>query len=67
MPRSKRPHPHEYPALPEGHGLKWLTADRITMDEADEMLHLWNHYRQRTAPGSAPPRHPRQRDGPAKG
>lgn len=63
MPRTKRPHPHEYPALPEAHGLAWLTADRVDTDEAERMQHLWNHYRQRTAP----PALPRQRDGPQKG
>lgn len=34
MSRTKRPHPHEYPALPEAHGLAWLTADSGLMDHA---------------------------------
>lgn len=56
MSRAKRPHFHELPSPPEAKGLKWLTADRITMDEADEMQGLWNHYRKRTAPRTSLPK-----------
>ncbi len=56
MSRTKRPHFHELPSPPEANGLKWLTADRTTQDEADRMQELWNHYRQRTAARTSLPK-----------
>lgn len=67
MSRTKRPHPNELPAPTETQGLAWLTADRTDTDEADQMQRLWDHYRKRTTPRTAPTALPHQRDGPKKG
>ncbi len=60
MVRTKRPHAHEI-ATPADQTVR--APYRTTMDGAEQMLEIWNHYRQRTAPCTSSGL-PRQRDGP---